>query len=265
MRKMIAYILTQFDKALRRKSAYVYFIGIFVLCIIANIAVVAFRTVYGTNEGTYAYNIMEYAAWSFIVAYLSCILIANIVFGRKYPGKKKKDKKAKDLSPAKIYLGKLISAVMVAFVFLVITFVVLVATTALFHISDDRTLDSEAIRVFCKKLFLAMPLFLAGISMGMMFLFCFEDKKKAFVGFYIVTLAIPRLIILLAGSTFGIGFFKLLRKYTISQCFTLIPYPSSPDRNIPLMIALGFIYSVLSTVIGIIVYNKKVTKEVHND
>lgn len=262
---MIKYILNEFDTALRRKSAYVYFAGIFVLCIIANIAVVAFRTVYGTNEGTYAYNIMEYAAWSFIVAYLSCILIANTVFGRKYPVPDKKDGITDGLSRTQVYLGKLIASIMLALVYLVITFVVLVATTALFHVKDDRTLDAEAIRVFCGKLALALPLFLAGISFGIMFLFAIRDKRKAFVGFYILTFGIPRLIILLAGDSFNISFFKMLRTYTISQCFTLIPYPSSPDRNVPLMIALGFGYALIAVVIGIVICNKKDLKELRDD
>ncbi|MBR4719936.1 MAG: hypothetical protein IKP31_06830 [Lachnospiraceae bacterium] len=261
---MLQYIFDEFDEALRRKSAYMYFAGIFVLCITANIAVVAFRSVYGTNEGTYAYNIMEYAAWSFIVAYLSCIIIVNTVFG-KYPVPQSGDGSTKDLSRTQIYLAKLISSIMLAVVYLVITFVVLVATTALFHINDDRNLDLNAIRVFCEKMFLAMPLFLAGISIGLMFLFCFKDKRKAFAGFYIVTLVIPRLIIFLAGDSFNIPFFKILRTYTISQCFTLIPYPSSPDRNVPLMIALGFIYTALSIVIGIIIYNRQDLKEVQDD
>ena len=215
---MIKYILTQFDTSLRRKSAYVYFAGIFALCIIANIAVIAFRGIYGTNEGTYAYNIMEFVA-----------------------------------------------SLMLALVFLVITFVVLVATTAAFHAGDDRTLDSEAIRIFCGKLFLSLPLFFAGISFAVMCLFVFEDKKKAFAGFYVITLFIPRLIIFLAGDSCNISFFKMLRTYTISQCFTLIPYPLNPDRNVPLMIALGFGYAVLSIVIGIIIYNKKDLKEFRND
>ena len=262
---MIKYILAEFDTSLRRKSAYVYFAGIFALCIIANIAVIAFRGIYGTNEGTYAYNIMEYAAWSFIVAYLSCILIANTVFGSRYPVPEKEKGPDGELSRAQIYVGKLVASLMLALVFLVITFVVLVATTAAFHAGDDRTLDSEAIRIFCGKLFLSLPLFFAGISFAVMCLFVFEDKKKAFAGFYVITLFIPRLIIFLAGDSCNISFFKMLRTYTISQCFTLIPYPLNPDRNVPLMIALGFGYAVLSIVIGIIIYNKKDLKEFRND
>lgn len=262
---MLKYIFEDFDTALRRKSAYVYFIGIFVICITANIAVIAFRSIYGSNEGTNAYNVMEYAAWSFIVAYLSCILIANTVFGSEYPVPKDAPCiKQGTTGRIQVYLSKLLSSVMLASVYLVVTFVVLVATTALFHVRDERTLDLYAIRVFCEKMFLALPLFLAGISFAVMFLFIFKEKWKAFVGFYIVTFGIPRLIILLAGDSFNIPFFKTLRTYTISQSFTLIPYPSSPDRNVPLIIALGLIFTAISVAVGIIIYSRKELKEVQD-
>ncbi|MCR5355868.1 MAG: hypothetical protein K6E63_00540 [Lachnospiraceae bacterium] len=244
---MINQIFKEFDAALRSKGAYFYAGGIVVLCIIANIAVVAFRAIYGTNEGTYAYNIMEYAAWSFIVPYLTCIFIAHMVFGKGYP-------KAKKPERTKTYLSKLISGTLLAFVFLVITFVVLIVTTFLFQM-NDKVLSNDAVRTFCLKMFLAMPLFLAGIAFATMFLFCFKDKRKAYAGFFLLTLIIPRIILLLAKEPPGIPVFKFLRTYTISQCFTLIPYPSSPERSVPRIIGLGLIYAALATVIGIIVYN----------
>ena len=257
--KMIRYILRELDRALRSKSAYVYLAGIFVLCILANIAVVAFRTVYGTNEGTYAYNIMEYAAWSFIVPYLSCIIIAHMIMGKEYPDPHIKDGVTSGLNRIQIYLSKLTAGVLLASVFLVITYVVLVAATSGFHIGDN-TLTKEAIRAFTDKMVLALPLFLAGISFGIMFLFIFRDRRKAYAGFYILTFAIPRLVILLAKDPPGVGVFKVLKKYTISQCFTLIPYPSSPDRSVPFIVGLGIVYSVISTVIGIAVYNSSERK-----
>ena len=57
---MFRYIARDFRTALHRRYTYAYVIGIFALCLIANIAVVAFRMIYGTNEGTYAYNILNY-------------------------------------------------------------------------------------------------------------------------------------------------------------------------------------------------------------
>ncbi len=255
LRKMIRYILRELDRALRSKSAYVYLAGIFVLCILANIAVVAFRTVYGTNEGTYAYNIMEYAAWSFIVPYLSCIIIAHMVMGREYPDPHIKDGVTSGLNRIQIYLSKLAAGVLLAGVFLVITYVALVATTSIFHFGDN-TLTREAIRTFTDKMVLALPLFLAGISFGIMFLFIFKDRRKAYAGFFMITFAIPRLVILLAKDPPGIEIFKVLKRYTISQSFTLIPYPSSPDRSVPFIVGLGLAYSVIATVIGMAVYSK---------
>ena len=253
---MLNYTFREFDAALRRKSAYIYFAGIFVLCIIANIAVVAFRFIYGTNEGTYAYNIMEYAAWSFIVPYLTCIFIEHMVFGKDYPGKQDKDDAAEGLNRTQIYLSKLAAGIMLAFVFLVITFVVLIVTTSLFQM-NDKTLGMDAIRTFCDKLLLALPLFLAGIAFATLFLFAFEDKRKAYAGYYLTTLVVPRIILRLAKEPPGIPVFKFLRTYTISQCFTLIPYPSSPERSVPLIIGLGFIYAIAATIVGIVIYNKK--------
>lgn len=258
---MIRYIMRELDRAVRRKQAYVYFGSIFLLCILANIAVVAFRTIYGTNEGTYAYNIMEYAAWSFIVPYLSCIVIAHMVIGKDYPDPHIRDGITSGLNRIQIYLCNLAASISLAFVFLVITFVVLVASTAVFHMGDN-TLTKEAIRTFTGKMVLALPLFLAGISFGNMFLFLFKDRRKAYAGYYILTFVIPRTIMLLAKEPPGFIPCKFLRRYTISQCFTLIPYPSSPDRSVPFIVALGLIYTVVSSVIGIAGYNREDTKKV---
>lgn len=244
------------------RFARIYFAGIFILCILGNIAVVGFRTIYGTNEGTYAYNIMEYAAWSFIVPYLTCILIVHMIFGKDYPNPHIKDGLTAGLNRTQIYLCKLAAAVALAFIFLVICFVVLVTLTSLFQM-NDKTLGADAIKTFCDKMFLALPLFLAGVSFGTMFMFGFRVRKKAYIGYYLTTLVVPQLILFLAKDPPGLGLFKAVRPYIISQCFRLIPYPSSPERSVPLIIGMGFFYAVASTVVGIVVYNKKRFLEVH--
>jgi hypothetical protein len=128
---------------------------------------------------------------------------------------------------------------------------------------NDKTLGTDAIKTFCDKMFLALPLFLAGVSFGTMFMFGFRVRKKAYIGYYLTTLVVPQLILFLAKDPPGLGLFKAVRPYIISQCFRLIPYPSSPERSVPLIIGLGFFYTVASTVVGIIVYNKKKFLEVH--
>ena len=253
---MVKYILHELDCAIMRKSARIYCLGIFVLCIIGNMAVMAFRTVYGTNEGTYAYNIMEYAAWSFILPYLTCILIVQMVFGNDYPNPHIKDGLTATLNRTQIYLSKLIAAIALAFIFLVISLVALVSLTALFQIKD-KTLSADAIKTFCDKMFLALPLFLAGVSIATMFMFGYRRKKKAYLWYYVITLVVPQVILLLAKDPPGLALFKAVRPFTIAQSFRLIPYPSSPERSVPLIIGLGFAYTIVSTVVGIIVYNRK--------
>ena len=253
---MFKYIIREFNSAIHRKYTYAYLLGILVLCIVANAAVVGFRMIYGTNEGTYAYNLMVYATWCFVIPYYTCIFIADMIFGKEYPNPLIKDKDTKNLSRVQIYLSKLIASIVLALVFAVITFVVLLITTSLFQINEGFVKGYE-IKSFLNKMAIAIPLWIAGIAFGNMFLFVFENKKKAFIGFFVLVLVIPRLIMLFAAEPFKWALFKFLRTYTITQNFSLIPYPADPARNVPLTIALGIIYAVISTVVGIVVYKKK--------
>jgi len=253
---MIKYIFTQLNTALHRKYTYVYIIGILALCVVANAAVVGFRMIYGTNEGTYAYNLMVYATWCFVIPYYSCIVIADMIFGKEYPNPMIKDKDTKDLSRTQLYLSKLIASALLALIFAIIAFVFLLLTTSLFQISEGMVKGYQ-ITDFLGKMIIAVPLWIAGVAFGNMFLFVFEQKKKAFIGFFILTLVIPRLIMALAAEPFKWAFFRFLRTYTITQNFSLIPYPADPARNVPLTIALGVIYTIIATVVGIVVYKKK--------
>ncbi|HOO27686.1 MAG TPA: hypothetical protein PLU43_04420 [Lachnospiraceae bacterium] len=255
---MGSYIARELKKALKRRYTYAYVLGILILCLLANIAVMAFRTIYGTNEGTYAYNLIEYATWCFVLPYYSCIFIADMGFGKIYPNPHIKDNVTKNLSRTQIYLSKLITEVLLAIVFLVIAFILLISITALFQLRD-RTICSYTIWDFTQKMVFATPLWIAGISFGNMFLFLFEDKRKAYVGFFILTFAVPRIIMQLAAEPLKLAPFKVIRTYLITQNFSLLPYPADPARNIPLTVALGFIYAAIASVIGAIVYNKKKT------
>lgn len=253
---MINYIMREMKLAFHRKYTYAYVLGILALCVIANAAVVGFRMIYGTNEGTYAYNLMVYATWCFVIPYYSCIFIADMIFGKEYPNPLIKDKDTKNLSRTQLYLSKLIASVLLAVVFVVIAFIALLATTALFQIKDGMVSSYEIVD-FLEKMLIAIPLWIAGLAIANMFLFMFEEKKKAFVGYFILTLIIPRVIMIFAAEPFKWAFFRFLRTYTITQNFSLIPYPADPARNVPLTIALGVIFTVVPTVIGCINYNKK--------
>lgn len=253
---MVNYIIRQFGAAMRRKYTYAYVIGILALCVVANAAVVGFRMIYGTNEGTYAYNLMVYATWCFVIPYYSCIFIADMIFGKEYPNPMIKDKDTKDLTRTQIYLSKFIASALLSIVFMVIAFVFLLLTTSLFQINEGMVKGYQ-ITDFLGKMLLAVPLWIAGIAFGNMFLFIFENKKKAFIGFFVLVLIIPRAIMIFAAEPFKWAFFRLLRTYTITQNFSLIPYPADPARNVTLTIVLGFVYAIIATVTGIVAYNKK--------
>jgi len=91
----------------------------------------------------------------------------------------------------------------------------------------------------------------------MMFLFIFEEKKKAYIAFYILTLIIPRFFMLFAAEPFSWPPFIAVRKILISQIFGHIPYIADPERSVPFIVCEGFIYAIISCIVGIIVYNKK--------
>lgn len=253
---MFKYISHELKNALHRKYTYYYVIGILALCVIANAAVVGFRMIYGTNEGTYAYNLMVYATWCFVIPYYSCIFISDMIFGKTYPNPMIKDKDTSSLSRTQIYFSKLIAQILLAVVFVAVAFVILLATTCLFQIKDGMVSGYE-ITDFLGKMALAVPLWIAGISMGNMFLFVHEKKKFAFIGYYVITLVIPRIIMFFAAEPFRWAFFRFLRTYTITQNFSLIPYPADPARNELLIVLLGVIFTVISSAIGCVYYNKK--------
>lgn len=250
---MFGYIINDFKRAIRSKWSKIYFFGTVGLILLANIAVICFRFIYGSNEGTFAYNIFEYASWCFLIPYYSCIILASIAFGKDYIRPKKDG-----LAPWQIYLSKLIETIMLASVFLVIAFVLLYVVTLVFHINEG-IINWPIVWLFLKKAFLSLPLWFAGISFAIMFLFLFENRWKAYLGFAVVTVIIPQLIRIFSLDSFGIEPMRAIRRYTITQSFGLVPYPSYPERSVPLIITIGIVYAVIAVIIGISGYTRKVS------
>lgn len=253
---MFQYIARDLKTAFRRKYTYAYVIGIFALCLLANIAVVAFRMIYGTNEGTYAYNIIEYATWCFVIPYYSCIFIADMGFGKNYPNPQIKDKITKNMSRGMIYFSKLITESILAVCFLIIAFLLLISITTVFQFKDG-TISIYSIKDFVSKMLIAIPMWIAGVSIGNMFLFMLENKKKAYIWYFVLTLVIPRIIMFFAAEPFSLAPFRFIRTYLISQNFSLLPYPADPARNVALMVTVGIVDVVISSAIGLVAYNKK--------
>lgn len=259
---MVKYIQSDLKRAFLSKLSKYYIFGMLGLVIIANVAVIAFRIIYGSNEGTFSYNVFEYATWCFLIPYYSCFVLALIAFGRDYIHPDKNGIRADDeagrvsLSPTRMYLSKLIVTCLLAAIYLVIAFVFLYVITSLFHISEGMIMWG-VIKSFLDKAALSLPLWFAGICFAIMFLFIFENKWKAFAGFVILTVIIPQIIKIFSLDYFKFELFRNIRRYTITQSFGLVPYPSYPERSVPLIVALGFIYGIASTLVGIICYNRK--------
>lgn len=250
---MIKYISREVKAAFKLKMAMVLAICVVGICLVANLAVMAFTLIYGSNiDGVLGSNVLAFATWCFPIPYLATILFAVMVF-IQYPDPHIKDNITKDLSRTTIYLGKFISALAISLVYMLLAFVVLLITTRIFH-SDITSYD---VKLFIENMAVSVPLWIAGISFGIMFLFIFTEKKKAYIGFYILTLVIPRIIMFFAAEPFSLKPFIVLRKFLMSQSFSHIPYIADPDRSVPVIICQGVVYTIISCIVGIIYYNKK--------
>ena len=253
---MIKYIFRELKTAYRTKMAAILAISVVAICLVANLAVMAFTLIYGSNiDGVLGSNVLAFATWCFPIPYLVTILFADLVFGN-YPDPHIKDGVTKNMSRTSVYLSEFLSGVLVLLTYMILAFVVLLVTTRIFH-SDITSYD---VSLFIQNMLVSIPLWIAGISFGFMFLFIFESRKKVYIGFFALTLIIPRFIMFFAAEPFSLKPFILVRKILISQSFGHIPYIADPERNVPFIIAQGIVYTVISSVIGIVAYNKKERK-----
>lgn len=251
---MFRYILREVKRAFKSKMAQVTAICLVAICLVANLAVKAFTLVYGSDiDGVMGSNVLSFATWCFPIPYLATIVFAHLVFGKDYPDARIKDNITKNLSRTMLYVGKFIAALICALVYLVFAFIVLLLITRVFH-SDITAYD---ISTFVENMITAVPLWIAGVSIGLMCLFLFDTKKKSYIVFFIITLVIPRIIMFFAAEPFSVEPLIIIRKALMSQSFGHIPYAADPERSVPVIIAQGVIYTLISCIVGIVTYNKK--------
>ncbi len=253
---MIQYCRREFLKALRSKNARFYVLGIIVVSVIANLTIIAFRNyIYGTNDGTYGYNIIMFAGGFFWIPYYTTIFISDMVFGPEYPDPFIKDRFTKRLRRSHMYIGKLLASWLMLVIFVILAAFLFVGISTIFQISTG-TLSMDVVSEFVVNVLCAMPLFMAGCAIGMMCLFCFEEKKKAFIVFWVLTIIIPRFVMFLGAEPVSIRFFKIIKdKILITPQFTTLQFFAS--RDVPLIIISSAAYIITTTVIGIIVFRKK--------
>lgn len=250
---MVKYIFRELKTAYKTKMAKILALAVVGICLVANLAVMAFTLIYGSNiDGVLGSNVLAFASWCFPIPYLATILFADLVYGT-YPDPHIKDGVTKNMSRTAVYLSEFFSGLIVSLSYMILAFIVLLVTTRIFH-SDITAYD---ISLFIENMLVSVPLWIAGVSFGFMFLFMFESKKKAYIGFFVLTLVIPRFIMFFAAEPFSLSPFLLVRKILISQSFGHIPYIADPQRNVPYIICQGIVYTILACVVGIVNYNKR--------
>lgn len=252
-KRSVRYVVREVGKALKKSYTKYYILGFLVLCILANVAMACFRQIYGLNDGSFSYNLIIFAEGVFVIPYYSCIFLADMVFGKEYPDPHIKDGYTSRLRKWQLYFGNFVASLVLGVVMYFITFVLLLSTTALFSLGEvgigfDTVLD------FLQKSMVAMPLWTAGIAIGHCMLFTYRSKKKAFIMFYVIVLLIPRLIILLASERIRLFPFTALMDFIITPQFQALQFFFTMDFGKCLL--LGFVYSVLFTIIGIRAFYK---------
>ncbi|NBH83960.1 hypothetical protein D7X88_13585 [bacterium C-53] len=251
---MCYYIGSELKNALRRRYVLCYVAGMIILCVLANLSMICFRTIYGMNDGAFGYNLIIFAEGVFAIPYYSSIFIADIVFGKDYPDPRIRDKATIGLSRTKLYLGKFAAALILSGLLLVIAVVGFIGITVLFQLNDG-TIDALTILDFIEKVVVAIPLWVAGVAMGNMFLFLYRRKRKAFIAFFIVVLAIPRLIMFFAAEPFKLPPFTWITNILITPEFNALQFFFT--MNYKKILLLGTIYTVAACAIGITGYRKK--------
>ncbi|MBQ9361387.1 MAG: hypothetical protein IJT96_10180 [Lachnospiraceae bacterium] len=254
---MLRYVWTQFQKTIRSKYSIKFILGIIATFVLANLAMIAFRDyVYGTNDGTYGYNIIMFAGGFFWVPYYATIFISDMVFGETYPDPFIKDRITKRLRRPHLYVGKLLTSWVMLLVYVTFAFVAFIAISTLFQLSTG-TLSADVIKDFAINVLCAVPLLMAGCSIGMMCLFCMDKKVGAFVMFWGMTIVIPRIIMLLGAEPLSIEVFKFIKdKILITPQFTTLQFFAS--RNVKQILISSIVYIILTTLVGGYVFCRKV-------
>ena len=253
---MIRYIYTEFKKAVKSQYSRKYILGIVIVSVLANLAMIAFRDyVYGTNDGTYGYNIIMFAGGFFWLPYYTTVFISDMVFGKTYPDPFIKDRITKNLRRPQLYIGKLITTWLLLILYIILSFIIFIGMSTLFQLSTG-TLSKDVVLEFAVNVLCAAPLLAAGCSLGLMTLYCFDKKIRAFCAFWIITILIPRAVMLLGAEPISIGIFKSIKdKVLLTPQFTTLQFFAS--RNVPQILISSSIYIIISTLIGGYVFCRK--------
>ena len=249
------YIANQVGQTLKQKGVLYYLLSAAVLCVAANVSMLAFRTIYGINDGSYGYNLLLFAEWCFVIPYYSTIFIAQIVFGKECPNPRIRNKVTIGLKRFHLYLGQFFAEVIVAACFFIAACALFIGITYLFMFAD-HSIELWAIGDFLQKAVIAVPLWIAGLAISHMLFYVCKKKRYAYGLFTLFVGILPRVVILFAAHPFEIPVMMWLKDYILlTPRFNELPYFYT--LNIPQIIVASMIYTVLACAVGIFAYNKK--------
>ncbi len=253
---MFRYICSEFLRTIRSKYFLKIVIVIIAVSVLANLTMIAFRDyVYGVNDGTYGYNLIMFAGGFFWLPYYTTIFISDMVLGETYPNPFIKDRITKRLRRSYLYIGKLITAWLDLIIIVILSFIIFIGISTLFQLSTG-SLSGAVVVDFAVNILLATPLFAAGCSIGMMCLFMKEKKTGAFLIFWVLTIVIPRCVMLLGAEPLSIEVFKFIKdKILLTPQFTTLQFYAS--RNVPQILISSTVYIIISTLLGGLTFCRK--------
>ncbi len=252
---MLYYMKTELTKALKKKYTRYYLVGIILTALLANGAMSAFRNIYyGTNDGTFAYNLIMFAKGFFAIPYYACWFAADNVFGEEYPNPMIRDKSTIGLSRTKMYLGKLLASEIIMLLCAVFATIAFLMITWVFQVHDG-TIDFAVVVDFAETVAITMPLFITGVSISNAILFSITPRKKSFMYFVLGVVIIPRLIIFLATERIRFLPAVWISQILITPQFQTLQFYAT--RDVPKIIITSLIYTALSIFIGCRNFNRK--------
>ena len=252
---MYYYIKTQLRRSLTDKYFRYFIFVILGAVMLANLSMTTFRDmIYGMNDGTFAYNLIMFAKGFFWIPYYASIFVADEVIGSSYPDPRIRDKSTIGLSRKHIFYGKFITEILVLLICACFATFAFLIITPLFQVHDG-TIDLSVILDFVQAELLALPLFIAGLSIANMFCFAHVPRKKAFFFFFLFVVLIPRVIMLLA--TDGIRFYPavVIKGFLLTPQFQELQFYAT--RNVTKVLISSVIYIVFSSLYGAYCFDKK--------
>ncbi|MBR1693584.1 MAG: hypothetical protein IJ711_12550 [Lachnospiraceae bacterium] len=249
------YIVDQVKQAMKGKGIYIYAFSILVLSVMANISMLAFRMIYGINDGSYGYNLLLFAEWCYVIPYYSTILIAQTVFGDECPNPRIRNKVTIGLKRIHLYFGQFLAELVVAAGLFVVSCVCFIGVTYLFMFAD-HTIELWVIGDFLQKALFAVPLWITGIAVSHMLFYVCKKKRYAYGLFFCFVIALPRLIMLFAAKPFELRFLGWIRDTVLlTPRFNELPYFYTV--NVVQILLASLIYTAAACAVGVVVYNRK--------